>query len=209
MVSETTAQRILRNAEYLMASNGIASTSVRQITDASEANVASVNYYFGSKTELLLELLKDRFSQLDTELLTRVNAVEKNAAGAGPKARDLTAAYFDALAYLGFNSETGQLDPFILLIQRAAAEQEEILEKAQDFSAPGLSKLMSLLADSIPGNQGQDIEIKTLLRLMFTTSVAAMPTMNAERKNDMQFSAVRDFLFAGVEAYLLRIAGKP
>ncbi|MEP1883353.1 hypothetical protein [Roseibium sp.] len=152
--------------------------------------------------------MKDRFSQLDAELLARVNTVEKNSAGTRPKVRDLTAAYFDALAHLGFNSETGKLDPFILLIQRAAAEQEEVLDKAQDFNAPGLSKLMSLLADSIPEHQGREIEIKTLLRLMFTTSVAAMPTMGAARKNDMQFSAVRDFLFAGVEAYLMRIEDK-
>ncbi|MEJ8472562.1 TetR family transcriptional regulator [Roseibium algae] len=207
MEPETTAQRLLKNAERLMAQKGIAATSVREITEASDANVASVNYYFGSKSELLLELLKSRFAQLDAELLIRVTAAEENAASHKPDVCNLTEAYFGTLAHLGFNADTGQLDPFILLIQRASAEQEAVLERAQDYHAPGITKLKDLLATFVPEDRRQYLSMPTLLDLMFTASVAAMPSMSADNKNEIRLFAIRGFLSAGVEAYLNRIAG--
>ncbi|MES0885119.1 TetR/AcrR family transcriptional regulator [Roseibium sp. SCP14] len=203
---ESTPQRLLKNAERLMAEKGIAATSVREITDASNANVASVNYYFGSKSELLLELLKNRFTQLDAELLARVSDVETKTNGHVPDIRELTGAYFDALAHLGFDGETGQLDPFILLIQRASAEQEVVLERAQDYHAPGITKMVSLLAYSVPEERRKSLEIPVLMGLMFTASVTAMIAMNPEHKNEILFSAVREFLVAGIEAYMRRFA---
>ncbi|MEM9632836.1 MAG: TetR family transcriptional regulator [Pseudomonadota bacterium] len=206
MEPEATSQRLLKNAERLMAAKGIVATSVREITDASEANIASVNYYFGSKTELLLELLKNRFTQLDAELLMRVNEVEARSENGTSSVRDLVGAYFDALAHLGFNRESGQLDPFILLIQRASAEQEAVLERAQDYRAPGISKLKKLLAVSVPPERQKYLDAPALLGMMFTASVAAMPSMSAENKDDVLYSAIRECLFAGVEAYISRIA---
>lgn len=203
---EPTSQRLLKNAERLMAEKGIAATSVREITDTSEANVASVNYYFGSKSELLLELLKSRFTQLDAELLARVTDVEAKANGEAPDIRELTGAYFDALAHLGFDAETGQLDPFILLIQRASAEQEAVLERAQDYHAPGITKLIGLLASSVPEERRKSLEIPVLMGLMFTASVTAMIAINPENRNEILFSAVREFLVAGIEAYMRRFA---
>ncbi len=205
MDPESTRQRLLICAEKLMAEKGIAATSVREITDASEANVAAVNYYFGSKTELLLELLKDRFLQLDAELLKRVEIVEQRTDNSAPGTRDLVGAYFDALSHLGFNRDTGELDPFILLIQRASAEQEVVLERAQDYQAPGISRLKSLLAASIPVERRGYLEAPALIGLMFMASVTAMPSMSGEHRDDVLLEAVREFLFAGVEAYLGRI----
>lgn len=207
MELEATRQRLLKNAEKLMAEKGISATSVREITDASEANVASVNYYFGSKAELLLELLKSRFMQLDAALLERVITVERAASGQSPDLPELTGAYFDALVDLGFNSASGQLDTFILLIQRAAAEQEAVLERAQDYTAPGISRLIDLLSMSIPTNRRVLLDVPVLVDLMFGASITAISVMGAQNKNDLLIAAIRDFLVAGVEAYLVRIAG--
>lgn len=205
MDPESTRQRLLICAEKLMAEKGIAATPVREITDASEANVAAVNYYFGSKTELLLELLKDRFLQLDAELLKRVEIVEQRTDNSAPGVRDLVGAYFDALSHLGFNKETGELGPFILLIQRASAEQEAVLERAQDYQAPGISRLKELLAARVPEDRRSYLEAPALIGLMFMSSVAAMPSMSRENRDDVLLEALREFLFAGVEAYIGRI----
>lgn len=48
----STKERILTSAVGLFASQGYAATSVRQICEAADANVASVNYHFGSKRGL-------------------------------------------------------------------------------------------------------------------------------------------------------------
>lgn len=46
-------QRILEAALHVFALKGFDAASVRDITEAAEANVAAVNYYFGSKVDLL------------------------------------------------------------------------------------------------------------------------------------------------------------
>lgn len=51
-MDETTKNRILTAAVGLFAGQGYAATSVRQICEAAGANVASVNYHFGSKRGL-------------------------------------------------------------------------------------------------------------------------------------------------------------
>lgn len=52
-----TRERIIRTAEVLFAKDGYAATSLRQITEAAGVNVAAVNYHFGSKESLLIEIL--------------------------------------------------------------------------------------------------------------------------------------------------------
>ena len=202
MQPESTRQRLLANAERLMAEKGIAATSVREITDASEANVAAVNYYFGSKSELLLELLKGRFLQLDAELAARLKAVEARCKGSPPGVDDLTGAYFDALVNLGFNAKTGKRDPFIFLIQRAASEQEDVLVKAQDYSAPGISRLTELFLAATPQLDRETLRTPVLIGLMFTASVDAMEAMAAGEDDRTLVDAIRAFLVAGVGAYL-------
>ncbi|WP_395173909.1 MULTISPECIES: TetR/AcrR family transcriptional regulator [Roseibium] len=206
MQQDSTPLRLLKNAERLMAEKGIAATSVREITEESDANVAAVNYYFGGKTALLLDLLKSRFEHLDAALLERVSSIEAEAKGKTPSVRELAKAYFDVITALGFNSKTGKLDPFILLIQRASAEQEAVLEQAQDYNAPGIAKLVDLMAAEVPADRRACLDVPMLTGMMFTASVAAMPAMSSENRNDVLVAAIKDFLFAGVEAYVSRFA---
>ncbi|QDF68512.1 TetR/AcrR family transcriptional regulator [Shewanella sp. SNU WT4] len=58
MVSRTdTKTRILDAAEKLFAERGFSETSLRLITSKAEVNLASVNYHFGSKKELIRAVL--------------------------------------------------------------------------------------------------------------------------------------------------------
>ncbi|WP_417585412.1 TetR/AcrR family transcriptional regulator [Nitrincola sp.] len=52
-----TKSRILDAAERLFAERGFADTSLRLITSKAEVNLASVNYHFGSKKELIQAVL--------------------------------------------------------------------------------------------------------------------------------------------------------
>lgn len=49
--------KILEAAELLFARHGFAATSLRAITTEAGVNLASVNYYFGSKDQLIVEVL--------------------------------------------------------------------------------------------------------------------------------------------------------
>jgi TetR/AcrR family transcriptional regulator, regulator of cefoperazone and chloramphenicol sensitivity len=59
-----TRERILDTAERLFAGRGFAGTSVRDITDAAEANLGAVNYYFRSKQNLYAEVFSRRAALL-------------------------------------------------------------------------------------------------------------------------------------------------
>lgn len=52
-----TKTKILNAAEQLFADRGFADTSLRLITSQAEVNLASVNYHFGSKKELIQAVL--------------------------------------------------------------------------------------------------------------------------------------------------------
>lgn len=53
MAKIETKQKILNSAEQLFAELGFNDTSLRQITSAAGVNLASVNYHFGSKKDLI------------------------------------------------------------------------------------------------------------------------------------------------------------
>ena len=58
-------EALLDAAERLFAEHGVAETSVRAITAAAGANVAAVNYYFGSREGLIEQLLARRLKPLN------------------------------------------------------------------------------------------------------------------------------------------------
>ncbi len=59
---------IIQKAEVLFAKNGFSGTSVREIAEAAEVNVAMISYYFGSKQKLLLEIFNHRNDYLHTQV---------------------------------------------------------------------------------------------------------------------------------------------
>ena len=52
---DSTKMRILLAAGPIFARKGFKATTIREISDAAEVNLASVNYYFGDKQQLYLE----------------------------------------------------------------------------------------------------------------------------------------------------------
>jgi AcrR family transcriptional regulator len=55
---DDTRRRILQAAGRIFAQQGFDSATIKQITNAAKANVAAVNYHFGSKRKLYLEVLR-------------------------------------------------------------------------------------------------------------------------------------------------------
>ena len=58
---QITRERILNEAEALFATNGYDAVSVREITAAACCNLAAVNYHFGNKQKLYLEVFRARW----------------------------------------------------------------------------------------------------------------------------------------------------
>ncbi len=143
---QSTQLKILDAAEQLFAETGFSATSLRQITSLAEVNLASVNYHFGSKKELiqavlqrylavLMPRLDQEFSrllaaqqpnQLTTVLsvfvepLLELGQVQPN--GTSAFLQLLGRGYTDVQGHLRwfFNHHYGRtLDKFVLLVQQS------------------------------------------------------------------------------------------
>lgn len=80
-VESDTRKRLLDAAEELFARNGIGATSLRAITAAADANLASIHYHFGSKEALLVEVFARRIQPVNAlrfELLDEVQRRDPN-----------------------------------------------------------------------------------------------------------------------------------
>jgi len=65
--ADTAKWRLFLAAEALIAERGFEAVSSRDITAEARVNLASINYYFGTKDRLLLEIFKVRASELNRE----------------------------------------------------------------------------------------------------------------------------------------------
>lgn len=68
--NKDTRAKLLAHAEELFLAHGFEGVSIRQITDASGANIAAVNYHFKGKTGLYREVLAQLLDEIAYDKLT-------------------------------------------------------------------------------------------------------------------------------------------
>jgi AcrR family transcriptional regulator len=76
-----TRDRVLDAAERMFAERGIDGVSIRDITRAAHANLAAINYHFGSKQELVAQIFRRRLAPLNRKRLALLDAAERRAHG--------------------------------------------------------------------------------------------------------------------------------
>lgn len=76
-----TLERILVAAESLFANQGYDGTTLRQITQLAQVNLAAVNYHHGDKESLYLEVLRRRLQPINAARLLRLGEAERQADG--------------------------------------------------------------------------------------------------------------------------------
>jgi AcrR family transcriptional regulator len=87
-------RKLLEAAESLFAERGFEAVSVRDITNRAEANVASVNYHFGDRENLVLLVISRMVDPVTEDRLVRLETLERKWAGKGVPPEEL----LDALA---------------------------------------------------------------------------------------------------------------
>jgi AcrR family transcriptional regulator len=75
-----TKEKLLDAAEYLFGENGYSATSLRQIIARAKANLASIHYHFGSKQELLEQVILRKVSPINEQRLKLLDRFESEAA---------------------------------------------------------------------------------------------------------------------------------
>jgi AcrR family transcriptional regulator len=140
-----TKEKILDTAERLIADQGFAGTSLRQIISEAQVNLAAVHYHFGSKQELLDQLIFRKVTRVNSERGAMLSQFE-NEAGVQPVAVEkILKAYFEPMI------EAGSSDPqFVRLMGRMIAEglMPAIAEK---HFHPTLLRFVSAFRRALPG----------------------------------------------------------
>jgi len=151
MSQADTPERILNAAEELFARQGYHCTSLRAITAAAQANLAAVNYHFGSKEALLEAVLRRRLVPLNAlraEAMNRVKA-EADAAGVRPEAKAVLHAFI-APTVRFCCSEPGPRN-FSALVGRAMAEPDATVRDVFiQLIQPLFAQLLTLLQNALP-----------------------------------------------------------
>lgn len=140
--STDTKTALLDAAEELFAESGIAQSSLRSITTKAKANLASVNYHFGSKEGLVSAVFARRLRPLNQERLDLLAQCQRDEGGR-PDLRCLLRAFVEPAVNMISSDDVGDRE-FAKLLGRMLFEpsnelrsliMEEFREVSEQFTA--------------------------------------------------------------------------
>ena len=153
---DTTREALFRAAELLVAEHGFAQATVREIAAAAGANVAALNYHFGSKDALLFEIFRRRTSDLNKERTALLKQVVAN--GATPTVRNILHALFAPPTLWLFAGDERRTA--IRFVQRARVEGSEPMRRALHSSVAHLAPFADALSKALPHLAAQTLYLK-------------------------------------------------
>ncbi|MBL1418791.1 MAG: TetR/AcrR family transcriptional regulator [Moritella sp.] len=167
MVSKLdTKTRILDAAESLFAEHGFSDTSLRLITTRASVNLASVNYHFGSKKELIQAVIArhlELFMPLLNEKLTALCAQAEQ-----PSLLDVFNSFVDPLLALEKQSKNGTVIFMQLLGRSYTDEQGHLRWYTTTHYGEVLANITKALLKANPTLSSQEL----FWRLHFTLGTA-------------------------------------
>ena len=125
-MARDTKEKILDAAEQLFADRGFPSTSMRDITQHAAANIAAVNYHFGSKEALLLAVLKRRIEPVNQARVARLDELESSA-GDQPISTEELVRTFLTPVFETWQEHGGAAPKYMKLLGRIHAEVDQDL----------------------------------------------------------------------------------
>lgn len=148
MSTEGTIERLLDAAESLFAEHGLDGTSLRAITAEAGANLAAVNYHFGSKEGLIAAVFQRRIEPLNQE---RIRLLDEALAAASPKppALEDTLRAFVA-PILSLRAGGGNGGPCLQLLGRVFSEPSEIKMQVVSQFRPTAERFLKVLSQTLP-----------------------------------------------------------
>jgi len=204
-----TKKSILDAAEKLFSRQGFSSTSLRVLTKEAGANLAAVNYHFGSKEKLIKAVIERRLLPLNRLRIEKLQNVKQRAEEEKrlPGVREVLMAFIEPT--FAFRKSGKGAQNFITLIGRSFSEPEGIVREIfLDLVRPVFQLLHDLLCVALP-QVPRDVIFG---RLHFTLG-AMGHAMNMQQMNclvpdglDLNIDAVTlseqfvDFVVSGLEA---------
>jgi AcrR family transcriptional regulator len=149
-----TKAAVLCAAERLFALNGFQNVSVRDITAEAGVNLASVNYHFGSKDALLLEIFRRRTAELNRERARMLHAAADQHGGRPPVRAILTALFEPPLRWSTPDHARRISVQFII---RARSEGTEAMRDILRTDVSHLRRFADALIGALPQLAPEDV----------------------------------------------------
>ena len=195
-----TKEKILDTAERLIALQGFAATSLRQIISEAQVNLAAVHYHFGSKEELLDQLILRKVTRVNEQRESFLEQFEREAGDRPVAVEKILTAFFQPMI------EAGCRNPqFVRLMGRLIAEGM-IPSLAEKHFQPTTTRFIAALRRALP--ELSEGELFWRVQFMFgamahTIGGLALPVPQIHRDGgDFQLIIRRlmSFLVAGMNA---------
>ena len=153
-----TKERLLVVAGELFADRGFDSVSLRMITDRANVNLASVNYHFGSKEELIGAVVDDIVRPVNERRLSLLNLIDYTTQD---PIRKIIHAFIDPVFDL---SDSGNDDnKYYKLISRCIASRDERVSSIIIKQFPEvLAQFVSALTKALPRINSNSAHLKIM-----------------------------------------------
>lgn len=203
-----TKERILDTAERLFADHGFPATSLRDITQEAGVNLAAVNYHFGGKEGLLIEVLERKIAPVNRSRLAQLEELE-TAAGSDPVPTEhLVRAFVTPLCRTW--SKQDPVPKFMKLVGRIHAEVDQDLRAKfiKQFDTV-LRRFSSAFHRGLPHLDASEVQWRVLFLVgsMAHTMTWGGPiiAIGGRKRHDPEeiFEALIQFTTAGMNAPVL------
>ena len=153
-----TKERLLVVAGELFADRGFDSVSLRMITDRANVNLASVNYHFGSKEELIGAVVDDIVRPVNERRLSLLSLIDYTTQD---PIRKIIHAFIDPVFDL---SDSGNDDnKYYKLISRCIASRDERVSSIIIKQFPEvLAQFVSALTKALPSIDSNSAHLKIM-----------------------------------------------
>jgi AcrR family transcriptional regulator len=150
--TDPTRERLLDEAERLFAEKGFHAVSVREITSAAGAHLSAVNYHFGSKKGLYLEVFRARWLPRARRIEARLAELEGRD---NPTPREMVEVIADAF-FSSFDDEAERVRHHQLIHREMSSPTEAFRLIVQEVTRPFYQRLAALLRPWLPKELGQE-----------------------------------------------------
>ncbi|HEY2019049.1 MAG TPA: TetR/AcrR family transcriptional regulator [Bryobacteraceae bacterium] len=158
-----TKQKILETAERLFGEQGYNATSLRQIITEASVNLAAIHYHFGSKEELLDEMIQRKAKPVNEKRLAMLDRIEAEA-GDGPLAVEKVLESF----MLPMSEAADRNPEFVRLMGRMYAEGMMPAVLQRHFHQV-IARFLGAMRKALPGLPENEL----LWRIHFMTGAMA------------------------------------
>ena len=143
---DDTRQRLIDAAGTIFAEKGYEAASVRDICQQASANIAAVNYHFGSKENLVNEVFRRRMDEMSERRLNELRLAQEEHPG---ELEPILRAFVEPALALTLDRHGSA---FVRVLARAYAEKNDRLRKfLSDNYGQVLREFGKAMAPCLPG----------------------------------------------------------